>query len=179
MPLTPSREMLLTVAWPGRRVAVKMPVVRITSIAEFTPMAVGGRTVPAMLISDTRVEMMLRSPAETAFGLLSSQIEGELSAARSVDIRFRDGATMPPARCSVAFPEGPVDALFKVAPDETPREAPAQVLFLLNLLGVPSHELVFGEDWERDPEWTHTGDGQDVISFRPKPRIWEAMRYPH
>jgi len=177
MPLTPSREMLLAVAWPGRRVAVKMPVVRIASIAEFTLRTVGARTAPTALIDSTRVEMVLRSPLETALGLLSQQADANLS--RSVDIRLRDGATMPPARCSVAFPEGPIDALYKVEPDETPRaDAPTQVLFLLNLLGVPSHELVFGEDWERDPEWTHTGDGQDVISFRPKPQPWEAMQHP-
>jgi|GEM_PF-4234458 len=92
--------------------------------------------------------MVLRSPLETALGLLAQQTDANLS--RSVDIRLRDGATMPPARCSVAFPEGPIDALFKVEPDETPREAPTQVLFLVSQLGVPSHELVFGEDWERD-----------------------------
>lgn len=178
MSLTPSREMLLTVAWPRRRITVKMQVVRIASIAEFTPLTVGGRMAPTMSINSTRVEMVLRTPLETALGLLSQQSEAELSAARSVNIGLRDAATMPPSRCSVAFAEGSVDALFKFEPETPSTDAPLQALFLLNLLGVPGHELVFGEDWERDPEWSHTGTGQDVISFRPKPSIWDAMQYP-
>lgn len=178
MSLTPSREMLLTVAWPGRRVAVKMQVVRIASIAEFMALDVGGRAAPVMSINSTRVEMVLRTPLETALGLLSQQSEAELSAARSVNIGLRDGATTPPNRCSVAFAEGSVDALFKFEPETPSTDAPLQALFLLNLLGVPSHELVFGEDWERDPEWSHAGADRDVISFRPKPHPWEAMQYP-